>query len=205
VERAGTRLIGSWLLIVIVALGLGLHAVSEFQALPTEQYHVAADPLLIAGGLWRSTGRRRAAVVCRVAAVAVVASTVAWNLGQMPPLTSDDGGWPAAQAAAARLERDTGKSDVALVSLWRDRLGPNKGTDAYAYPLLRDGVVLVAPADARYVALLCDTFWLGWLGGCSGPAQAEWLATEPDGSGLTQIDSFSAAPDRILIVYRRGP
>jgi 4-amino-4-deoxy-L-arabinose transferase-like glycosyltransferase len=214
-ERGGTRLIACWLLAVIVILGLGLHAVSEFQALPTEQYHVVADPLvlvatgLITGGLWRSQARRWATIAGRAAAVAVVASIVAWNLGQMPPLTSQDGGWPAAQAAAARLERDTDQSQLALVSLWRDALGPNKGTDAYAYPLQRDGVVLVDPADTRYVVLLCDMFWLGWVGGCSGPAQAQWLAewqaTEPAGSGLTLIDSFSAAPDRILIVYRRGP
>jgi hypothetical protein len=210
-ERSGTRLIAAWLLTMAVALGLGLHAVSEFQALPTEQYHVVADPLvivaagLIAGGLWRFRSRRWATVAGRVAAAAAVASIVAWNLGQMPPLTSPDGGWPAAQAAAARVERDTGRSHLALVSLWRDGLGPNKGTDAYGYPLLRDGIVMVAPTDASYVVLLCDTFWLGWVGGCSGPAQAEWLATEPGGIGLTQIDSFSAAPDRILIVYRRGP
>ena len=32
--------------LIIVALGLGLHAVSEVQELPTEQYHVVADPLV---------------------------------------------------------------------------------------------------------------------------------------------------------------
>jgi hypothetical protein len=40
-ERLGVRLIGGWLFLIILALGLGLHAVSEVQELPTEQYHVA--------------------------------------------------------------------------------------------------------------------------------------------------------------------
>ena len=44
-ERLGVRLIGGRLFLIILALGLGLHAVSEVQELPTEQYHVVADPL----------------------------------------------------------------------------------------------------------------------------------------------------------------
>jgi hypothetical protein len=202
IERFGTRLIGAWLLLIILALGLGLHAVSEVQELPTEQYHVVADPLvfvaagLILGGLWRPLPRRWVTVARRVAAIATIGALLAWNAGHWPPLTSADGGWPAAQAAATRLEGDAGGTSMALVPLFAE-----KGGDAYLYPLTRDGFTLVAPERATTVVLLCDTFWLE---GCGGAAEASWLATNAAGSGLTQKDQFPAAPDRILTVYRRG-
>ena len=203
IERFGTRLMGSWLLLIILVLGIGLHAVSEVQGLPTEQYHVVADPLvfvvigLIIGGLWRPLPRRWVTIARRVAAVATVAAVLAWNAGHWPPPTSPDGGWPAAQAAATRLERDAGGSSMAFVPLFAE-----KGSDAYLYPLTRDGLTLMAPPEAAVVVLLCDTYWLE---GCAGTAEANWLVANSAGSDLTQIDRFPAAPDRILTIYRRGP
>ena len=197
VERAGARFIGGSLLLIVVVLGLGLRAVSEIQDLPTEQYHVVADPLvfvaagLIAGGLWRV--RRRA---FRFAAVAGVVALVAWNAGQWPPPTAYDGGWPGAQAAAARVEQDAGGSAVALVPLFVE-----KGTDAYAYPLLLDGVTLVAPQDAGTVVVLCDSVWTS---GCGGTAEERWRSAQTS-LGLTFVERFAAAPDRTLTVYRRAP
>ncbi len=203
VERLGVRLVGAWLLLLILALGLGLHAVSEIQELPTEQYHVVADALvfvaagLIVGGLWRPLPRRLWTVARRVAVVVAFGALLTWNVGHMPPLTSPDGGWAAAQAAATRLEHDAGDSAMALVPLYEP-----KGGDAYIYPLARDGFSLVAPDRAETVILLCDTFWLS---GCGDQAEKNWLASDPAGHGLTRIDQFAAAPDRILTVYSRDP
>jgi hypothetical protein len=205
IERFGTRLISFWLLLIILTLGIGLHAVSEVQAeeLPTEQYHVVADVLvfiavgLIAGGLWRELPRRWPTVARRVAAVLAVGALLAWNAGHWPLLTSADGGWPAAQAAATRLEHDAAGSPLALVPLFEE-----KGSDAYLYPLTRDGLTLVAPDKAVTVALLCDTYWLKVS--CD-TADAEWLAAHPGGGAPTRIERFFAAPDRILTVYRRTP
>jgi hypothetical protein len=131
-----------------------------------------------------------------VAAIVAIGALLAWNAGHWPPLTAPDGGWPAAQAAATRLEHDAGGSPMALVPLFAE-----KGGDAYLYPLTRDGFTPVAPDTATYVVLLCDTFWVD---GCGGNAEASWLATNAAASGLTQQDQFHAAPDRILTVYRRG-
>ena len=205
VEGFGVRLICAWLLLVILALGFGLHAVSEVQVqeLPTEQYHVVADSLvfvavgLIAGGLWRPLPRRWLTVSRRAPVVVALGAVLAWNVGHWPPLTSPDGGWPAAQAAATRLERDAAGSTMALVPLFEA-----KGGDAYLYPLARDGATLLEPGRAATVVLLCDVFWLS---GCGGTSEANWLATNPAGAGLTQRDQFRAAPDRILTVFRRGP
>ena len=202
-ERAGTRFIAGSLLLAIVALGLGLRAVSEVQDLPTEQYHVVADPLvlvaagLIAGGLWQSLPRRRPTLVRRIAAVAAIVALVAWNAGHWPPLTAPDGGWPAAQSAATRVERDAAGTEIALVPLFAP-----KGSDAYAYPLNLDGVRLAAPADAQTVVVLCDSYWLT---GCGGSQEDSWVAADPAGTGLKLIDRFAAAPDRTLSVYRRVP
>jgi Dolichyl-phosphate-mannose-protein mannosyltransferase len=205
IERLGVRMVGLWLLLLILALGLGLHAISEVQPqnLPTEQYHAVADPLvfvaagLILGGLWRALPGRWLTLGRRVAVVAVLGGLLVWNVGHWPPLTASDGGWPAAEAAAQRLERDAGGSSMALVPLYEP-----KGGDAYLYPLSRDGVMTVAPDRAVTVVLLCDTYWLA---GCGGTIQSNWVFASPAGRGLKQIDSFAAAPDRILTVYRRAP
>jgi hypothetical protein len=201
----GIRLIIAWLLLIILALGIGLHAVSEVQAqeLPTEQYHVVADPLvfvavgLIVAGLWRPLSRSMGTVVRRMAAVVAMAALLAWNVGHLPPLTAPDGGWPAAQTAATRLERDAGSSPMALVPLFE-----SKGGDAYLYPLVRDGFTPVAPENASTVVLLCDSYWME---GCGGTAETGWLAANSAGRGLVLVESFAAAPYRILTVYRRAP
>jgi 4-amino-4-deoxy-L-arabinose transferase-like glycosyltransferase len=201
-ERLGVRLIGGWLFLIILALGLGLHAVSEVQELPTEQYHVVADPLvlvavgLIVGGLWRAVPARGLAAARRWAAAAFVVVLVAWNAGHWPPLTSADGGWPAAQAAATRIEHEADGSTVAFVPLFAA-----KGSDAYSYPLALEGVSIETPEKATIIVVLCDTFWTE---GCDGSAEEAWLAQSKLG-GLLRIDRFHAAPDRILTVYRKVP
>lgn len=200
-EYEGLRFVGGLLLLIVLTLGLGLKAVSEVQELPTEQYHVVADPLvLVATGLalaaiWRAAGSGLARQIGRVAALVALAGLVAWNVGHWPPLTSPDGGWPAAQAAATRIERTAAGAPIALVPLFEE-----KGADAYAYPLERDHATLVAVDRAGVVVVLCDTFWLQ---GCGGQAEAAWLANQP--GGLMQVDRFAAAPDRIMTVYRRSP
>jgi hypothetical protein len=126
-----------------------------------------------------------------------VAALVTWNAGHLPALTSPDGGWPAGQAAATRLERDAASSPMALVPLFEQ-----KGSDAYLYPLTRDGIILVAPDKAVTIVLLCDTYWLKVS--CD-TADGEWLAASSADGAATRIDRFTAAPNRILTVYRRGP
>jgi len=128
--------------------------------------------------------------------IGFVVVLLAWNAGHWPPLTSADGGWPAAQSAANRVEADAGGSAVAFVPLFAA-----KGSDAYLYPLTLDAVPIVASEKAAIVVVLCDTFWTD---GCDGFAEEAWLAQSQLGSML-KIDRFHAAPDRILTVYRKVP
>ena len=202
-EADGTRFVGGSLLLLILALGLGVQSVSEVQELPTEQYHIVADPLvlvaagLVIGGLWRAAPRRWPSWSSRALATFGLAALVAWNAGHWPPLSAPDGGWPAAQDAATRLERDAAGTSLAMVPLFEA-----KGTSAYAYPLERDGLTLVQPDLATTVVLLCDSFWLK---GCGGSQEDGWVLENAARQGLHMVDRFPAAPDRLLTVYKRGP
>ena len=204
-ERDGLRFVGGLLLLLIVALGLGLHSVSEVQELPTEQYHVVADPLvlvaagLVIAGLWRATTRGGSTAVGRVAAGLAILALVVWNVGHWPPATAPDGGWPAANAAAQEVERDAQGGSIAIVAVPAD-----KGSDAYGYPLALDGIALTSPADASTVVVLCDSFWIET--GCGdSAAEAIWLNLASAGPGLQFVERLAAAPDRTLSVYRRSP
>lgn len=203
-EHEGLRFVGGMLFLVVLTLGLGLNAVSEVQDLPTEQYHVVADPLVLVAaslalaGIWRAAGSGLARQTGRAAALVALSGLVAWNVGHWPPLTSPDGGWPAAHAAAQRLEADARGSSIAFVAL-----PAIKGADAYVYPLTYDGATLTTPADAGTVVVLCDSSWI--TSGCGDPAaEAGWLSDASAGPGLQFVERFSPAPDRTLSVYRRG-
>ena len=201
----GLALVGLGLLVLIVVPGVALRNVAEIQVLPTEQYHAYADPLvliaagLVLGGLWRTRRRWRGVPLGRLVVAVIVAGLTVWNATEWPPLTSPDGGWPAAHAAAQRIEADAAGGSIGFVAL-----PAIKGADAYVYPLTYDGATLTSPAAAGTVVVLCDSFWIA--GGCGdSTAEAGWLADASAGEGLALVERFSPAPDRTLSVYRRGP
>jgi hypothetical protein len=203
-ERAGVRFTAGLLGLTILALGLGLKAVSAVSDLPTEQYHFAADPLVIVaagvvlGALWRAgSGRPKAGALARASVAATLIFLVAWNAVRWPPLTSPDGGWPAAQQAADRIRGVAAGDAIALVPLFAE-----KGTAAYSYPLALQGSEVVDRSRAGTIVVLCDRFWLT---GCGGPAEEAWRSSQPDGARLTLVDRFDAAPDRVLSIYKRSP
>jgi 4-amino-4-deoxy-L-arabinose transferase-like glycosyltransferase len=231
-ERHGFALMVGGVGLIVVVLGLGLRAVSELNVTMSEQYHTAADPFVLVatavtiGAIWNA-GRRapagdgpeassaaagtgagagspRSATPDRVAfairralAIAVVVAFVVFNAAHWRPVTTA-GSWTDAQAAATRLERDAAGGRIALVPLYA-----TKGTDAYAYPLLRDGIGVVAPEEASTVVLLCDSTWIKV--GCGGYEEKDWLGEGSQGRGLTLIDYFDAAPDKVMSVYKRNP
>ena len=204
-RRDGLALVAIGLFVLIVVPGLLLRNVAEVQELPTEQYHAYADPLaliaagLVLGGLWQTRRAWRGVRLGRLVVTAALAGLVAWNATRLPPLTAPDGGWPAAHAAAQRLEADAQGGAIGFVAL-----PAIKGADAYVYPLTYDGATLTAPADAATVVVLCDSFWVET--GCGdSAAEAGWLVEASAGQGLTLVERFSPAPYRTLSVYRRTP
>jgi hypothetical protein len=204
-RRDGLALVAIGLFVLIVVPGLLLRNVAEVQELPTEQYHAYADPLaliaagLVLGGLWQTRRAWRGVRLGRLVVTAALAGLVAWNATRLPPLTAPDGGWPAAHAAAQRLEADAQGGAIGFVAL-----PAIKGADAYVYPLTYDGATLTAPADAATVVVLCDSFWVET--GCGdSAAEAGWLVEASAGQGLALVERFSPAPYRTLSVYRRTP
>ena len=204
-RRDGLALVAIGLFVLIVVPGLLLRNVAEVQELPTEQYHAYADPLaliaagLVLGGLWQTRRAWRGVRLGRLVVTAALAGLMAWNATRLPPLTAPDGGWPAAHAAAQRLEADAQGGAIGFVAL-----PAIKGADAYVYPLTYDGATLTAPADAATVVVLCDSFWVET--GCGdSAAEAGWLVEASAGQGLALVERFSPAPYRTLSVYRRTP
>jgi len=204
-RRDGLALVAIGLFVLIVVPGLLLRNVAEVQELPTEQYHAYADPLaliaagLVLGGLWQTRRAWRGVRLGRLVVTAALAGLMAWNATRLPPLTAPDGGWPAAHAAAQRLEADAQGGAIGFVAL-----PAIKGADAYVYPLTYDGATLTAPADAATVVVLCDSFWVE-TGCADSAAEAGWLVEASAGQGLTLVERFSPAPYRTLSVYRRTP
>ena len=202
-ERHGIALVAGGLGLIVLVLGLGLRAVSELNVTMTEQYHAAADPFVLVvagvalGVIWQAGHLGRTRYLGRLVAIVFVALFVGWNAAHWPPLTSY-GNWTDAQAVANRIEHDAAGGHIALVPLFEP-----KGVDAYSFPLLRDGITVVAPQQASTVVLLCDSGWIEQ--GCGGDQEAQWLLSNGSSGTLTLIDRFDAAPDRIMSVYRRSP
>ena len=202
-ERNGLLFVGGSLLFITLVLSLGIKEISQISNLNQEQYHAVADVLvilaagLIVGGLWRSAPLRGRAWSGHIFAAVVIAGLVATGVSHWPPLTAPDGGWPVAQAAATRLERDAGTPELALANL------PYfKTAETYSYPLELDGVKIVAPSDAKTVVILCDS---GWYQGCGGAAETDWLAANLPGASFSRTDLFEPSPQRFLSVYQRTP
>jgi hypothetical protein len=201
-ERHGVAFVFGSLGLIVLVLGLWLRAVSELNITMTEQYHMAADPFVllaaavILGAMWTAGKNGSVRVARRALVIGAVTGFVALNAAHWPPLNAGSN-WVDAQAAASRIERDADGGTIAMVPLFQ-----LKGVEAYAYPLQRDGLALVSPNGAQTVVLLCDA---GWIQGCGGDQEAQWIRANTLGGALVQVDRFNASPDRLMTVYRRGP
>lgn len=216
-ERAAARWLLASLAVACLVLGIGVGSLAEVTPLPVDQYHAAFDPvvvlaaaLAIAGlaGAGRSdvkSGRTLGAVgtvggpsreprwsthAGLAAAAVITLLIVAWNVTTWPPWVSPDGGWPAAAAAARRVEADVGGRPFALVSL------PSfKPPDAYLYPLVRDGREPVQSSTAHAIVVLCDDLFVTDCTTATDSAARATLGT------VRVVDRFSPAPGRHLAIY----
>ena len=141
--------------------------------------------------------------VGRIVAVVGVAALVAFDLADRPPAVHADGGFPAAEVAAARIIRAAGPDALTLRSL------PDfKSTEAYGYPFVRAGATVRVDTGSGPVAahatarscVICDALFAASIGApCGGPA--EDVVAPPDRFG-PPVDRFLAAPGRTISVYR---
>ncbi len=216
-ERVAVRWLAlglGWTALALSFISPSLATVTE--GLPNDHYHAFADPMVFVlvgiGGaaLWRAGDRVLAgagglsrAKPGRVLLGVGIAALLVWAVTHQPPAVAPDGGFPAAEAAAARIEADAPSGPIQLQSL------PDfKTAEAYQYPLVRAGrvVELVAPggggADGTLV-VICDSLFDTAIGApCGGPAEA--LVAPPERYGAP-ADRFRAAPRQIVSVYRASP
>jgi 4-amino-4-deoxy-L-arabinose transferase-like glycosyltransferase len=185
------------------------------RGLPNDHYHAFADPLvfvLLGLGVAALVREVPAPVGWATAAVALVA-LLGWNLSHLPPAVNRDGGFPAGDLAAHRVDDALAASGDGgrLVSL--RSLPDFKSTEAMAYPLVRLGRSVHAPmakglapgsvaADTPGGALvvLCDQLFRDAIGAACG-GQAEDDDARTHGFSGAALDRFEAAPGRWVSVY----
>jgi len=226
---AGTLVFG-WLVLTFGAAGL-----STVTPLPVDHYHAFLDPVVfVALGLgvaavWRGAGRpidaettaergptepgvappaARSAFAARGAVATALAILLTWNVAIWPPAVASDGGWPAARSAADRIEQATGVRPIRMIGL------PEfKSTEAYGFPLERDGRSVVedlpvgvdrdatspAPEPTAALTVLCDDLFVS---DCGGPAERAAVTSWPFPVHL--VDRWQPAPGRTISVYVPG-
>ena len=210
-ERVAVRWLGLGLAWTVVALAVGASGLATVVlGLPNDHYHAFADPIVFVlvgvglGAVARSGGRVGWVRAGALATALVVVLLALWNVTQQPPLVAPDGGWPAAAAAARRIERLLPSGPTEIASL------PSiKGPDGVRFPLVQLGAALpeIVPAsappapDAIARIVLCDQLFRTAIGAdCGGPAE-DPVATSV---GLVLADRFQAAPGRWVSLYVPG-
>lgn len=233
-DRLAARWLGMGLLWSTAFLTLAAPSLATvIPGLPNDHYHAFADPMVFtlvglgAAALTTLPSRARRGEPHpsgSIVAAAGVLALVGWNLTHLPPATHPDGGVPAGELAAARVDGVLVGNDVERLEPIRLQSLPDfKSTEAMVYPLARLGRVYVGalPKDGvapgsldpsevaslggfRGLVLLCDDRFRAAIGAaCDGPAEA---TITPDGGGPAWgplLDRFEAAPGRFVSVY--GP
>ena len=190
------------------------------RGLPNDHYHAFADPMgfvLVGLGIAAATRELRAPAG-QVGAAAALILLIAWNVTHLPARVHADGGFPAGDAAAHRVDDALSGRGIDRSGATRIRSLPDfKSTEALVYPLARIGRAYAADlpkggqalgsaaapdADAG-VVIMCDQLFRDAIGAdCGGPAE-DALAAE-DHAGATLVDRFEAAPGRWMSVYASG-
>ena len=221
-ERTAVRWLTASLAWTIVALTVAASSLATVIAgLPNDHYHAFADPMVfvvvglgIAGlARWRgpegaatarASGERRGRrVIGPAAAIGLTLALAGFNLARQPPAVAFDGGWPAAEAAAARVVLATGDRPIRLLGL-----PAFKSTEAMAFPLLRLGrpaATIVAdpgaPPDEAATVVMCDALFNDAIGAdCGGPAED----ADVEGAAVSLVDRYEAAPGRWVSIYLPG-
>ena len=204
-ERFAARWFAATLAWSVAALAVGAATLATVvPGLANDHYHAFLDPLVFctaglgAASLWRS-GRLPARAVAAVALGAVVL----FNVRIWPPAVAPDGGWPAAERAAALIAKETATGDYLLLGL-----PAFKSADALAFPLTRAGHPPSLPGDRMRgsglrVVVACDRLFEAAIGAsCGGPAE-DRLVKSLGGSPVL-VRRFDASARTTVSVYMHG-
>jgi len=231
-ERTAVRWLALGLVWTVVALAVGAPSLATVVlGLPNDHYHAFADPIvfvLVGAGIASLVGVARASMSSddrlstvpasvRVAGfglgAVVLLGLVGWNVTRQPPVVAPDGGWPAAQVAAARVLVAARGEPFAL-----DSLPAVKPADALRFPVERLAPAAIVPAPASLGSgshvdeaarvVLCDQLFHETIGSdCGGPAEDAYASSifgQPVPPTFVVL-RFEAAPGRWITVYRPTP
>jgi hypothetical protein len=196
-ERVAARWFGLTLAWSALALAVGAATLATVvPGLPNDHYHAFLDPIVfVTVGIGAAALWRLGYAAPRLVAVAAVAAVAAFNLLTWPPRVSPDGGWPAAERAAARVATATAATPYSLVGV-----PPFKATDAYGFPLVRAEHPPAAASIGPAVVVVCDRLFEATTGApCGGPAEDAAAALVD--SGLALADRFDASARTAVSVY----
>jgi len=220
-DQRAARWFGLGLLWTAVFLAIAAPSLaSVVRGLPNDHYHAFADPMvvvLIGIGAAALVREIRAPLGPGVAALGV-ATLVGWNLLHLPPAINPDGGYPAAELAATRVDATlTGAGIGRDMTVLLRSLPEFKSTEALVYPLARLGWAYygevpksVAPGSAtgatHGLVLLCDDLFREANGAaCGGPAEASVTADTGGDTWGPLLERFEAAPGRWVSMYGPRP
>lgn len=166
--------------------------------LPNDQYHTWLDPILFAAvGVAFARVAGSEGLRLRIVALAAVVGCVMLSLTSMPPLRSANGGWPTAEASAAKIHALAGDRSIAVT-------GIVKTGEALAFPLRLQNAPMADPSDADILVVVCDPLLEQALGiPCDGKAE-DGKAARIGFPVRRLLDRFSDGPRRLISVYERS-
>jgi 4-amino-4-deoxy-L-arabinose transferase-like glycosyltransferase len=198
-ERTAVRWLGAALAWTIIALTFGASGLATvISGLPNDHYHAFADPIVfVVVGLGVAALAVRRPLGTAIAVVLVVL-LAAYNVSRLPPASAPDGGWPAAQGAAARILSVTPPGQPITL----ESLPVFKAPGAIGFPLVAAGATVTGEggngATSGPLVVLCDELFEEAIGApCAGPAEEAAVS----GQALELADRFEAAPGRWVSVY----
>lgn len=184
-ERFAARWLAAtvgWGIVGLTFMAPSLSTVVE--GLPNDHYHAFLDPAvfaLVGLGLAALITERPEPLpgvratpplvdrTARSLALLALAALLAVQVGQWPPVTASDGGYPAAEAAARRILKDA----EALGGITLAGLPKFKTTEGVEFPLRVLGAEIVSPAEAGVLVVVCDRLFEPVIHEtCGGSAEA---------------------------------
>ena len=220
-ERLAARWLGvtvAWSAISLTFLAPSLQTVVA--GLPNDHYHAFLDPVVIillalavralGAGSGLVTGADRAA---RMLMTGALIGLVLLEIGRWPPQTQENGGWPSARDAGARIEASFPGAtfDVRGLPVFKSAEGIGfpvilaggtadiaTGLESSGRPVLA-GSVLVVVCDRLFERVIGDA--------CGGPAEDRFLGRLVTSGavtdGLILVERFDASARTSVSIYRR--
>ena len=183
----------------VMALSLISPSLAVIDAgVPNDQYHGWLDPVLLAAvgvavARMCATAQR---LTPRVVAVVAVAACVGLSVASMPPLSSPDGGWPRAAAAALRIGSVAGDRPIAVT-------GVAETGGELEFPLRRRHLPIGDLRSAQVLVVVCDPYFERAIGlPCGGWAELS-RARQAGFPAARLVDRFTDSPRRVVCLFTR--